>query len=742
MRYLSLCLILLLSILVPSGFCQPLTDYLYMTDHETTIYNQIIWFWGRDILEGDVHSNDYIGMKGIEGQPHFYGGVVSTSQPEFICICGADPYFEYEPQFSVEPLELPENLLPLRDLSIQQGNYYPNNPQDRQQGRLVGSENGWILELWEMGIPYDSTIITLLDTITYNPNNNWLCLFFEGDLELYGDAIQGKNIIGAAGNMRLLDNLMVEGATIDSSGVEDIDNDNMLYIASEGDVVIADTYANGRGNGDSCPEGHERKHIVITSGVFAVGESFTFEHQNDSWDPYRWCDPEGPHAGEMDERGDIYLYGSLVQHRRGFVHRSNCGGTGYSKRYTYDPRWEENPVPLLSFNNPDAGSLLQVENDTIVVDDTQRFAYGDTVRLGPGAHLIFANNGRYEFQGNARIVVQGTEENPAVIIDNSSDSESPIAPFFYQYDTESSNIWSHFILETNGSFTFLDGQLENGSIISQSDSSILNFSNETTIDINDMYLEGHFKINTEGHPSSFHHSLIIGRLIIESPMTIDHATVVHAGANNAFPGILTRDAVSILNTTIFGYYSRPVKCSHQEYHTTISYSSYYRTNSDVMRNVDVGPGVFEANPRFIDFYSDYHLRPDSPLIDAGDPNSALDEDGTRTDIGCYPFLYGDHQLDTEENSEESLPQSFTVHGPWPNPCNNETVVQLQLLEVSPVKIDIYDVLGRKVRSLAQQQLPSGLHTLPVRFEREPAGIYFLSIEVGQHREMAKVVLIH
>ena len=41
-------------------------------------------------------------------------------------------------------------------------------------------------------------------------------------------------------------------------------------------------------------------------------------------------------------------------------------------------------------------------------------------------------------------------------------------------------------------------------------------------------------------------------------------------------------------------------------------------------------------PLFLDvFNNDYHLRWDSPCIDAGDPSSPTDTDGTRTDMGIY-----------------------------------------------------------------------------------------------------------
>ena len=46
-----------------------------------------------------------------------------------------------------------------------------------------------------------------------------------------------------------------------------------------------------------------------------------------------------------------------------------------------------------------------------------------------------------------------------------------------------------------------------------------------------------------------------------------------------------------------------------------------------------------ADPRFIDVSTkDFHLLADSPCIDAGDPESPADVDGSRTDMGAFPFL--------------------------------------------------------------------------------------------------------
>lgn len=57
-----------------------------------------------------------------------------------------------------------------------------------------------------------------------------------------------------------------------------------------------------------------------------------------------------------------------------------------------------------------------------------------------------------------------------------------------------------------------------------------------------------------------------------------------------------------------------------------------------MGDADWGEGNFDEDPLFIDRENgDYSLTPDSPCIDAGDPDAEPDPDGTRRDIGAIYF---------------------------------------------------------------------------------------------------------
>lgn len=52
-----------------------------------------------------------------------------------------------------------------------------------------------------------------------------------------------------------------------------------------------------------------------------------------------------------------------------------------------------------------------------------------------------------------------------------------------------------------------------------------------------------------------------------------------------------------------------------------------------------GEGSISQDPAFVDpDNGNYHLRDNSPCIDSGDPDLPADVDGSRSDMGCYPFV--------------------------------------------------------------------------------------------------------
>ena len=91
-------------------------------------------------------------------------------------------------------------------------------------------------------------------------------------------------------------------------------------------------------------------------------------------------------------------------------------------------------------------------------------------------------------------------------------------------------------------------------------------------------------------------------------------------------------SVDIVNTILWGNIQQDI--------IAINNSTANVTYSDIEDGY-AGIGNISEDPLFVDFgNNDYHLTENSPCIDAGDPNSSPDPDGTRADIGAYYY----HQL--------------------------------------------------------------------------------------------------
>ena len=330
------------------------SSYMYLTDEEQTVFNEIIWFWTPDTLYGPVHSNAAIGIK---LQPMFYHQV-STCADDFIRGLGYNPWFhpDFPPIFNAQRVEFPYQAETLRAHA-----QVVTNQNGRLQTRMQGLGGGLYYEQWPFGTPYDQRAVVQTGTIGYG---NEVGVFVEGELELKGIEFAGRLTIGTSGNMRLINDVRYAGWTIAmTEALQDVplDYPHMLGLISEQDLIVANTWENGRDNGLYDRAGrHDACHIIITAALVALNESFHFENQNDWYDTYCYCPPCPPSQGAPDERGTIWLRGSVAQRRRGYVHRSTCGGTGYAKDYLYDWRLHNGPPPFFLEAMDDSVALFDI----------------------------------------------------------------------------------------------------------------------------------------------------------------------------------------------------------------------------------------------------------------------------------------------------------------------------------------------------------------------------------------------
>lgn len=74
---------------------------------------------------------------------------------------------------------------------------------------------------------------------------------------------------------------------------------------------------------------------------------------------------------------------------------------------------------------------------------------------------------------------------------------------------------------------------------------------------------------------------------------------------------------------------------------TFDYNDVYGNDAGDFHGIGSGPNGISEDPLFVDLNNDdYHLQEGSPCIDAGDPDSPLDPDGTIADMGAFYYFGG------------------------------------------------------------------------------------------------------
>ena len=155
---------------------------------------------------------------------------------------------------------------------------------------------------------------------------------------------------------------------------------------------------------------------------------------------------------------------------------------------------------------------------------------------------------------------------------------------------------------------------------------------------------------------------------------------------------------------------------------------------DVFNNIFLAP-LFHSTTGDSAFF----LTENSPCIDAGDPASPLDPDGTIADIGAYYFDQSGTSVLKPDISIK--PDRHSLLTPYPNPFNPSTVISFELRDASFVKLVIYDVQGRVISRLVDGFKPAGIYEAVFDGSELASGVYFARLTVGEFQAAQKLLLI-
>lgn len=128
--------------------------------------------------------------------------------------------------------------------------------------------------------------------------------------------------------------------------------------------------------------------------------------------------------------------------------------------------------------------------------------------------------------------------------------------------------------------------------------------------------------------------------------------------------------------------------------------------------------------------------------------------GVLDDIRIYNYalsyssiqsLY-DFMTDIEDKQELEPPKNFGLSQNFPNPFNNQTNIEFQLSSRSSIKLEIFNILGQKVKTLINEDKSPGYYTIQWNGNSDlgdsmNSGIYFIKFSSDKFSDIKKMTFL-
>jgi hypothetical protein len=135
-------------------------------------------------------------------------------------------------------------------------------------------------------------------------------------------------------------------------------------------------------------------------------------------------------------------------------------------------------------------------------------------------------------------------------------------------------------------------------------------------------------------------------------------------------------------------------------------------------------------------------------------NNQYNYKGILDDIRIYNYalsynniqsLY-DYVTDVVDDQEPEIPENYSLSQNYPNPFNGETTIKFQVSKESNVKLEIFNVLGQRIKTLINAQKLPGYYTIRWDSRNDTgfimnSGIYFVRFKSDNISEIKKIVLL-
>jgi outer membrane protein assembly factor BamB len=104
-------------------------------------------------------------------------------------------------------------------------------------------------------------------------------------------------------------------------------------------------------------------------------------------------------------------------------------------------------------------------------------------------------------------------------------------------------------------------------------------------------------------------------------------------------------------------------------------------------------------------------------------------------------VFSNPSSDIQSDQKSKIPNDFHMAQNYPNPFNSETVIRFQVAEPCEVILKVYNLLGEEVIGLIQGQYQAGEYKIYFDSTGLSSGVYFYRIQMGEFREVRKMVVV-
>ena len=150
------------------------------------------------------------------------------------------------------------------------------------------------------------------------------------------------------------------------------------------------------------------------------------------------------------------------------------------------------------------------------------------------------------------------------------------------------------------------------------------------------------------------------------------------------------------------------------------------------------------------FYFDDQELPGNPYSDNTFTTGGIGTyvwDFAATTLSLYiDDIYVMNPLTSIDDTQLPIISDYDLKQNYPNPFNPSTIIPFEILKSEMVNLSIFNSLGQKIRSLANESYPAGAHQIKWNGQDDfgqtvPAGVYYYKIQAGNFSATRKMLLV-